>query len=151
MSHVPSRGPVQQARVRARRNAVQALYQWDMTSAAVEHVMAEFEAERTELRKADLEYFRELLLGVSAHQEELRQQLLPCLSRPLGELDPVERVILYLGTYELLYRPELPWRVVINESIDLAKLFGAEQSHRFINGVLDAVARSVRAVEIGAA
>jgi transcription antitermination protein NusB len=70
------------------------------------------------------------------------------LDRPVNELDPVERAVLHIGTYELLYRPEVPWRVVVNESVELAKMFGAEQSHKFINGVLDKIARKVRVTEI---
>ena len=73
------------------------------------------------------------------------------LDRPAGELDPVERAVLHLGCYELLYHPELPWRVVLNEAVELARMFGAEQSHKYINGVLDKLAHRVRTAEINAA
>lgn len=136
------------ARVRARRTAVQALYQWEMTRQPIEHIIDEFKNEREELRKADESYFRAILNGVSTYRAELEQGLAGHLDRPVDQLDPVERSILCLAMYELLYRPELPWRVVINESVELAKMFGAEQSHRYINGVLDAAARRVRAAEI---
>jgi len=72
----------------------------------------------------------------------------PFLDRPVNELDPVERAVLHIGVYELLHHPELPWRVIVNESVELAKMFGAEQSHKFINGVLDKIARKVRITEI---
>ncbi len=136
------------ARVRARRSAVQALYQWEMTHSDIREIISEFMNERNEIKKADAEYFRELLMGVSAKSDELNAQVIPFLDRPLEKLDPVERAILLVGLYELMYRPELPWRVVVNESVELAKMFGAEQSHKFINGVMDKVARKIRSVEI---
>ncbi len=135
------------ARIRARRSAVQALYQWQMTQAPMAEVIAEFEKERTELRKADKNYFRDLLEGTARQLAELDAQLAPLLDRPVRELDPVERAVLHIGMYELLFHPELPWRVVVNESVELAKMFGAEQSHRYINGVLDRAARRIRAQE----
>ncbi len=136
------------ARIRARRSAVQALYQWQMTQIPILDVIAEFENERTELKKADIEYFRDLLQGTAQQTTVLDNQLGPLLDRPVKELDPVERAVLHIGLYELLYRPELPWRVVINESVELAKMFGAEQSYKFINGVLDKAARVIRSEEI---
>jgi transcription antitermination factor NusB len=136
------------ARIRARRSAVQALYQWQMTQIPILDVIAEFENERTELKKADVEYFRDLLQGTAQQTTVLDDQLGPLLDRPVKELDPVERAVLHIGLYELLYRPELPWRVVINESVELAKMFGAEQSYKFINGVLDKAARIIRSEEI---
>jgi N utilization substance protein B len=138
------------ARVAARRNAVQALYQWEMNQQEIDRVIGEFQAERTELQKADQEYFCDLLRGVARHREALAARLAPFLNRPFDQLDPVERAVLLLASWELLYRPELPWRVVVNEAIELAKMFGAEQSHRFVNGVLDNAARTFRAAEIGA-
>lgn len=139
------------ARAAARRNAVQALYQWEMNHQPVERVIAEFCDERPEMQKADPEYFGDVVRGVVAHREELAARLGPHLARPLEQLDPVERAVLLLAMFELAHRPDVPWRVVVNEGIELAKTFGAEQSHKFINGVLDAAARVERAVEIGAA
>lgn len=136
------------ARIRARRSAVQALYQWQMTQAPMAEVISEFENERRELKKADKDYFRELLHGTTAQAGKLDDCLTPLLDRPLKELDPVEQAILHIGIYELLFHPELPWRVVVNESVELAKMFGADQSHRYVNGVLDRAARRVRAGEI---
>jgi len=135
------------ARVRARRSVVQALYQWEMAEIAMADVIREFEKDRSELDRADVGYFREVLKGIEAHIDELDAELIPLLDRPMGELDPVENAILHLGMYELLYHMELPWRVVLNESIELAKMFGAEQSYKYVNGILDRAAQKVRAVE----
>ena len=136
------------ARIRARRSAVQAMYQWEMTQASINDVIAEFVDERTELKKADTEYFCELLRGAAHNIADLNERIIPFLDRPLKDLDPVELAILHIGLYELLFRPELPWRVIVNESVELAKMFGAEQSHKFINGVLDKIARKIRVHEI---
>ena len=136
------------ARVRARRSAVQALYQWEMTHDAVDEVIAEFISDRSELKKADVEYFTAMLEGATGKVAEIDTGLMPFLGRPLYELDPVERAILRLGMYELLFHAEVPWRVVVNESVELAKMFGAEQSYKFINGVLDKAAHRLRSVEI---
>ena len=138
------------ARARARRTAVQALYQWDLTNQPVDSIIKEFESERAELRKADKDYFRRIVSGVVEHREMIARGLNGILDRSLTGLDPVERVILLLGTYELMFELELPWRVVVNEAVDLAKMFGAEQSYKYINGVLDAAARQLRAEEAGA-
>ena len=138
------------ARVRARRSAVQAYYQWLINRQPIAAVIREFEDDRTELKKADKEYFQDLLQGMCGHAVELESQLVPLLDRSFTTIDLVERSILTLGLYELVYHPELPWRVVINEAVELAKMFGAEQSHKYINGVLDKAARQIRAVEIAA-
>ena len=116
----------------------------------MDEVISEFESERRELHKADVDYFRTLLRGMAANAEAMDAELEPLLDRPVRELDPVERAVLHLGAYELLHCPQTPWRVVINEAVDLAKMFGAEQSHKYINGVLDRLARRARAPEISA-
>ncbi|MGH8120451.1 MAG: transcription antitermination factor NusB [Gammaproteobacteria bacterium] len=136
------------ARVRARRSAVQALYQWEMTHAPVAQVIAEFIRDRSELKKADVEYFTAMLEGATGRVAELDTGLAPLLDRPVQALDPVERAILRLGMYELLCNSEVPWRVVVNESVELARMFGAEQSYKYINGVLDKAARRLRSAEI---
>ena len=139
------------ARVRARRSAVQALYQWEMTHAPVAEVIAEFICDRSELKKADVDYFTSMLQGATGKVAEIDTGLAPLLDRPLYQLGPVERAILRIGMYELLFHQEIPWRVIVNESVELAKMFGAEQSYKYINGVLDKAARSIRAVEISRA
>jgi len=136
-------------RIRARRTAVQALYQWDIAGAGMDDIISEFETDRAELKKADGGYFRDIVNGVVRHRAELESAIAGASDRGLRELDPVERAILYLGAYELMYRPEVPWLVVVNESVELAKMFGAEQSHRYINGVMDKLARTTRAEESG--
>lgn len=135
--------PAARARSRARRAALQALYQWQMTGQEADEIAAQFEAEST-LRHADLAYFLELLRGVPRTVVSLDEQLEPVLDRPVAQLDGVERAILRMGVYELANRRDVPWRVVINEAVDLARIFGAEQSHRYVNGILDVLARRTR-------
>ena len=139
------------ARAAARRNAVQALYQWELNRQPIDGIIGEFQNERAEMQKADHSYFCEVVRGVVLNRDELADRLEPHLKRAFPQLDPVERAVLLLAMFELIYRPDLPWRVVVNEGVELAKMFGAEQSHKFINGVLDAAARTTRAAEIGAA
>ncbi len=132
------------ARVRARRSAVQALYQWFITAQPMTEIIVEFVRERGELKKADKDYFRDILSGSEANSDEIDHALAPLLDRPLDQLDPVTRAVLHLGMYELKYRPELPWRVILNESVELARMFGAEDSYKYINGVLDRAAHQLR-------
>ena len=148
MSNADKKSFSKTARVRARRSVVQALYQWSMDDKSMSDVILEFEKDRSELGRADIEYFRELLNGVNKHIDELDRHLSPFLDRPLAEIDPVEKAILHLGIYELLYHIELPWRVVLNESIELAKMFGADQSHKYVNGILDKAAHQIRTLEL---
>jgi N utilization substance protein B len=135
-------------RVGARRCAVQALYQWQMSGQDPNQILSEFVAER-ELIKVDIEYFRTLIREIPQHLEVLEQPLVDVLDRPISELNPVEHAVLLIGVYELMFRPDIPWRVVINEAVELAKLFGAEQSYRYVNGILDKVARTLRPSEAG--
>ena len=94
-------------------------------------------------------YFRENFFGLAKNLDVVDAALLPYLERTIDEVNPVERAILRLGVYELIYRPELHYRIVLNESIDLAKRFGADQGHRYVNGVLDSAAKTLRASEFG--
>jgi len=142
-------GTAARNRTRARRAALQALYQWQLTGEDPREVVAQFVSERP-MGDVDLEYFHLLLESIPAELEALDHALAPKLDRPLAQLDPVERAILRIGAFELAFRPDVPWRVVINEAIELAKVFGAEQSHRYINGVLDRIAREARAAEVEA-
>lgn len=139
-------------RTRARRRALQALYQWQMAGQDLVDIEAQFQQEM-DMGAVDIELFREFLHGVPARVDTLDASFGPLLDRPLQQLDPIERAILRMGTYELETRIDIPYRVVINEAVELAKQFGAEQSHRYINGVLDKVARGfpLRAVEMQAA
>jgi transcription antitermination protein NusB len=129
------------SRHRARGAAVQALYQWQSTGLEPESIITQFLDDGPRM---DRKLFRELLLGTIGEVESLDTALLPFLDRPISQVDPVERAILRLATYELLKRMEVPLGVVINEAIELAKTYGAEAGHRFVNGVLDKMAAKVR-------
>ncbi len=130
----------------SRRLAMQALYQWQLNEEDIGRINAQFLTEQ-DMSQADIAYFQELLQQTPAHLTTIEAALEPHLDRPLVQVDPVERAILWLGVYELLYRLDIPYRVVINEAVELAKAFGAEQGHKFINGVLDKASRLVRAEE----
>ncbi len=133
-------------RGRARGSALQALYQWQMTGQDVGEVESQF-LEDDSLAKADVELFVTLLRGVPSHLDELDRVIGPLLNRSINQVDPVERAILRIGTYELLHQLDIPYRVIINEAVELAKLYGADQGHRYINGVLDKLAQGLRADE----
>ena len=135
------------ARSGARRCALQAIYQWQVGGQAIGDIESQFLGEQ-DLTQADVAYFSELMQGVPAHVAELDAHMSPYLDRPLNELDPVELAVLRIGIFELAYHPEVPFRVVINEAVELAKVFGAEQSHRYINGIMDKVARDLRRTEL---
>lgn len=137
------------ARRRARRALVQAVYKWQMTDADAQKVAAEFQ-DSGALAKADQEFFDDLLKGVLLRCPELDELLIPNLDRKLTELDNVELAVLRLGTFELKNRTDVPYRVVIDEYIELAKLFGAEDGHKYVNGVLNKLAHSLRSVEVAA-
>ncbi len=140
----------QHRRRQARRQALQALYQWQMTGDSVPEILTQFR-EHEGFERADGEYFDELVRGVAGGLDEIDAALAPYLQRNIESVDPVERAILRLAGYELLHRMDLPYRVVINEAIELAKKFGAEQSHRFVNGVLDNAVKDLRRIEVQAA
>lgn len=127
----------------ARQAAVQALYQWDLTEQAPETILEHFIREH-DTSDMDEEYFQMLVREVPLFHRELEAHIIPKLDRDLDDVDPVERAILRIGAYELEYRSDIPRKVVINESVELAKTFGAELSYRFINGVLDKVASELR-------
>lgn len=130
-------------RRRARRAALQAIYQWQMTAEELETIAAQFRQEKS-WRRIDEELFSAHLYGVPENVTNLDAHLQPILDRPIAQLDAVERAILRMGAYELTHREDIPWRVVINECVELAREFGAEQSHRYINGILDKLARRTR-------
>ncbi len=136
-------------RSQARNHAVQALYQWQVTGQDIGDITNQFLAEQDNA-SFEVAYFRDLLQGVPTHLKQLDDALRPHLDRSIESVDLVERAILRLGAYELAEHPEVPYRVVINESVELAKTFGAEQGHKYINGVLDKVAQDLRAVEVKA-
>lgn len=138
------------ARRKARHYAMQALYQWQMAGSTLSAIEAEFRADN-DMSKVDVPYFQELLHTVPKQLTELEAAFGPHLQeRSLDELDPVTQSLLRLATYELKSRLDVPYKVVINEAVSLAKKFGATDSHKFINGVLDRTAADLRAVEVQA-
>ena len=138
------------ARRKARHFAMQAIYQWQLSQAALNVIEAEFHTDN-DMNKVDTDYFRELLHGVPAHLSEIEATFAPFLQqRDLEELDPITRALLRLATYELQQRLDVPYKVVINEAVALAKKFGATDSHKFINGVLDKTAAIARQAEVQA-
>jgi N utilization substance protein B len=134
------------ARSRARRRATQALYAWQMSGNPMKEVIEEFRHEQ-DMEIADLDYFEDLLRGVDKNLKEIDAGLAPFLDRDIAQVDPIERAILRLSTYELRYRVDVPYRVVLNEAIEVAKRFGAEHGHTYVNGVLDKAAKEWRGAE----
>ncbi len=171
---------MRQARSSARRSAVQALYQWQVARPDLIDLEQQFvddlrllkalrkrQATGQQLSESELQtleellekhgssdvqlsYFNELLHGVASRLETIDGALTEFVDRPVREIDPVERAILRIGVYELLYRPDVPYKVILNEGINLAKSFGATQSHKYINGILDKIARKLRVKEVDA-
>ncbi|NMG46184.1 transcription antitermination factor NusB [Aromatoleum toluvorans] len=138
------------ARRRAREFALQGIYQWLLSGNSVP-VIEDHVAQVTGFDKADRELFVSLLRGTLANVEALQAEFVPFIHRPVDELSPVERAILLLATQELMNGIETPYRVIINEAIELAKGYGGTDGHRFVNGVLDKLAAKLRAVEVSAA
>lgn len=134
------------ARSVARKCAMQVLYQWQLTQHSAEELLAQHLGTE-ELAAADNDYFSELIHGCTAKQAELETALVEFADRPVEQLDPVERAILLIGMYELTERLDVPYRVVINEAVDLAKRFGATDGHRYINALLDKAAKAKRGAE----
>mgnify|MGYP001174447026 FL=1 len=131
-------------RIKARQNTVQALYQWLITNKDLDEVMSEFENDKYKLAKTDVNYFRSLLKGTITCHKELDARIVNLLDRPIEELDTIERAILHIGCYELEYHNDIPWKSIVNESVELAKTFGAEDSYKYINSILDKVAKELR-------
>ncbi|WAR46461.1 transcription antitermination factor NusB [Methylomonas rapida] len=138
-----------QAKTNARKCAVQALYQWQMSGESLSRIETYF-LEQEYLKGAQKTYFSELFHGVPKQLTEIDAALAEFVDRPVEKIDPVERAILRIGVYELINRLETPYKVIINEGVNLAKDFGAEGSHKYVNGILDKVSQKQRAVEIAA-
>ena len=137
-------------RSRARRRALQAIYAWQVSGGNADNLIAQFAHEQAN-EVADLAYFEDVVRGVLRQQRELDEALAGFIDRTVEEVDQIERAALRIAAYELLHRPDVPYRVVINEAIDTTKRFGSEHGHTYVNGVLDQAAASWRAVEFGAA
>jgi len=127
----------------ARKAAVQALYQWDLTQQDAQDIEEHF-TQIHDMQNIDKKYLREIMLELPKVEAELKQAIEPFIGREFTALDPVERAILRLGAYELSYKSDVPTRVVINEMIELAKVFGSDHSYKFVNGVIDKLAKELR-------
>ena len=134
------------ARSRARRRAVQAIYAWQIGGQGMDKVIEQFRHEQ-DMKVADLAYFEDALHGVEARCAELDEGLAPHLDRAVESVDPIERAALRLGAWELKYRIDVPYRVILNEAVEATKRFGAEHGHTYVNGVLDKLAADWRATE----
>jgi N utilization substance protein B len=134
------------ARSRSRRRALQALYAWQISGATMPAIIEQFRHEQ-DMEVADVDYFEGLLRGVEQHLAEIDAGLVPYIDREIAQVDPIERAALRIGAYELKHRPDVPYRVVINEAIESTKRFGAEHGHTYVNGVLDKLAAQWRPLE----
>lgn len=131
------------ARRKARGLAVQAIYSWQLSQNHVSDIEQQMLLDN-DVSKIDVDYFQEIVRGVAAHYKELDVALAPYTERPFEEIDQIEKAIIRLSAYELKYRVDVPYKVAINEGIELAKKFGADDSHRFVNGVLDKAVKDLR-------
>lgn len=146
--HVRRDGVDPVLRSRARRRALQAIYAWQISGGNAESLLAQFAHEQAH-EVADLAYFENLLRGVLDHRRDLDEALTPFVDRGVEEVDAIERAVLRVAAYELRYRLDVPYRVVINEAIETAKRFGSEHGHTYVNGVLDRAAVEWRKAESG--
>ena len=144
------RGSKKSSRRRSRELALQGLYQWQLSAKDPVLIAAEL-AEAEDFAKSDVDYFRKLLNGAIDHSAELEAQMVPFLDRKVSELSPIEHGILLLSGYELMRELEVPYRVVINEGVELAKIFGGTDGHKFVNGILDKLATRMREIEVNEA
>ena len=149
MTNIPQPGIDPAARSRARRRALQAIYAWQMSGNRIDGVIDQFRHEQ-DMQIADLEYFEELVRGVVRSYMELDAAITPFLDREIARVDPIERAVLRIAAFELRFRPDVPYRVVINEAIETTKRFGADHGHTYVNGVLDHAAVEWRAAEMQA-
>ena len=134
-------------RKKARRYAIQGIYQWHMSGAAIQEIELQF-LETINQNKVDIEYFREILVNTLAQVSELDELLKPFLERDFDEVNPVELAVLRLASYELKARMDIPYKVVINEALELSKTFGVTDGHKFVNGILDKLAKQLRPLEV---
>lgn len=135
------------AKRRARKLVLQALYQWQMSGAELHEIEAQFRVANN-MDRVDSAYFAELLHKIPENIQNLEAVFMPCLDREIQSLNPIELAVLRLGTYEFVYCPEIPYKVILDEAISLTKAFGSQDGYKYVNGVLNQVARKLRAVEI---
>jgi transcription antitermination protein NusB len=139
----PIKDPRSGARSVARKLAMQALYRLQLNDAPWQDLLSEFAAEE-DMARADREYFDEIVRAVVESRTALDEQLKEWADRAPAELDPVEHAVLLIGIHELAHRPDVPWRVVVNEAVSLTRRFGATDAHKYVNAVLDRAARVLR-------
>ena len=147
MSHDTPLKNMPAARRKARRMALQALYQWQVAETPVHELLAQFAVDQ-DMSKIDREYFSEVVRGVATNKSDLDAALETCIDREIAKMTPIELAILRMGAFELAHRIDVPYRVVINEGVELAKAFGAADGHKYVNGVLDKLSKQLRATEI---
>lgn len=133
---------------KARKLALQALYQWLMSGSELHEIEAQFRVINN-MEKVDSEYFCRLLHGVPEQVQQLEDLLTPFVDRAISELNPIELTVLRIGAFELVACPEIPYKVVLDESISLTKEFGSQDGYKYVNGVLNNLAKQVRTIEIG--
>ncbi len=141
---------IPRARHKARHLAVQALYQWQITGQSRDEIVERFLTDQ-EMDNTVADYFKELVSSVSANAKDIDDAMAPLLDRSIDQLDPVECSILRIGVYELEKRLDVPYKVVLNEAIEAAKTFGAEESYKYVNGILDLLVPKYRSAEVGSA
>jgi N utilization substance protein B len=141
--------PLSALRRKARHYAVQALYQWHMSGLPINQIEAQFRSDY-DMKDVDIEYFHEIIHKVPSNLSTLDAAMAPLMDRTIAEVGPVELAVLRLSMYELAHRIDVPFKVVINEAVSLAKKFGATDSHKFVNGVLDKAAQTERMIEVKA-
>jgi N utilization substance protein B len=150
MKHARTDGIDPHARSRARRRALQAVYAWQISKNDIGRLIEQFRSEQ-DMEVADLAYFEDLVRGVEKNLGDLDAALASFLDRDIALVDPIERAVLRIAAYELRHRPDVPYRVVINEAIETTKRFGSEHGHTYVNGVLDHAAAQWRSAEAQAA
>jgi N utilization substance protein B len=130
-------------RSRARRLALQAIYQWQLNPSSETEIVAQFHEDMNP-KKIDAEYFDDLVKGVIQNLSQLNETIIPCLDRSIEELNQIELAIIRIASYELVHRLDIPYKVVINEALNLAKTFGAADGYKYVNAVLDKIAKNIR-------
>jgi N utilization substance protein B len=143
-----TRGSVSKRRRNARQKAMQAMYQWDFDNGeqSAWTIFSQFR-DLQNMDWVDVDYFQELFFYSVEHCADIDAKLEDCLDRPMTRVDPVERGVLRVACAEMLSRLDIPYRVIVTEALEITKLFGSDQGHRYVNGVLDKLARSVRSIE----
>jgi len=149
MSSNQSHKSLPAARRKARKMALQALYQWHVAETPIHELLAQFTVDN-DMSKIDQEYFNQVVRGVPGQKSDLDTQIEQFIDREIKSMTPIELAILRMGTFELLHRIDVPYRVIINEGVELAKSFGATDGHKYVNGVLDKLAQKLRVDEIKA-